>query len=431
MKRALRNFGNVLGNCLYDKDYLSRITKVKVQPSKWDAGDLHRHRDFAPIKKEVISDEQAPQNRTSAVQRNASVQSNNSVASFGSAEFEDDFGGNFFDDTDFSHPDEVRLDDTTMAGGDGHNDGQQQIDQRQGVPRTHSMPQMRSVNIQAPTPLQGMQAPQRPQSVQRPPTNAAQGAGAPRMGPPQTPGAQQRHHQQQQQPANRQHQHISDGSRSNPSSAGTTDSPSNKGAHRLPQDSTAQAPPARPLLAEDHAMPTHPPPGAPIGFVTGRKADLLNQPPEARPLDANFAFNPHAESPSIRRTQGVNPGKSAPISRQLLTAASGAQSPGIAANPQPTGAPGNGFNGVQRPTNSNFVNPSADMNRKIGMPNSGPGGFPNNRGAYKPHAGVKRSAMADVTNTHHPQTDGANDAKKPRVETAAGENGHDNSVAAD
>lgn len=32
LKRALRNFGNVLGNCIYDKDYLARITKVKVEP---------------------------------------------------------------------------------------------------------------------------------------------------------------------------------------------------------------------------------------------------------------------------------------------------------------------------------------------------------------------------------------------------------------
>lgn len=30
MKRALRNFGNVLGNCIYDKDYLAKVTKVKV-----------------------------------------------------------------------------------------------------------------------------------------------------------------------------------------------------------------------------------------------------------------------------------------------------------------------------------------------------------------------------------------------------------------
>lgn len=52
MKRALRNFGNVLGNCIYDKEYLGKISKVKAAPTKWDVDDLHRHSDFAPIKKE-------------------------------------------------------------------------------------------------------------------------------------------------------------------------------------------------------------------------------------------------------------------------------------------------------------------------------------------------------------------------------------------
>ncbi|EDN09113.1 conserved hypothetical protein [Histoplasma mississippiense (nom. inval.)] len=42
LKRALRTFGNVLGNCVYDKEYLSRVTKVKAAPSTWDVGDLHR-----------------------------------------------------------------------------------------------------------------------------------------------------------------------------------------------------------------------------------------------------------------------------------------------------------------------------------------------------------------------------------------------------
>ena len=32
LKRALRNFGNVLGNCTYDKDYISKVTKLKVVP---------------------------------------------------------------------------------------------------------------------------------------------------------------------------------------------------------------------------------------------------------------------------------------------------------------------------------------------------------------------------------------------------------------
>jgi recombination DNA repair RAD52 pathway protein len=32
LKRTLRTFGNVLGNCLYDKAYTAEITKIKVLP---------------------------------------------------------------------------------------------------------------------------------------------------------------------------------------------------------------------------------------------------------------------------------------------------------------------------------------------------------------------------------------------------------------
>ncbi|KAF8252828.1 Rad52/22 double-strand break repair protein [Wilcoxina mikolae CBS 423.85] len=32
LKRALRSFGNVLGNCLYDKDYLAKIARVRAPP---------------------------------------------------------------------------------------------------------------------------------------------------------------------------------------------------------------------------------------------------------------------------------------------------------------------------------------------------------------------------------------------------------------
>ncbi len=30
LKRALRNFGKVLGNCLYDKEYLTKVSKIKA-----------------------------------------------------------------------------------------------------------------------------------------------------------------------------------------------------------------------------------------------------------------------------------------------------------------------------------------------------------------------------------------------------------------
>ncbi len=32
LKRALRNFGNLLGNCVYDKDYVAKVTKLKITP---------------------------------------------------------------------------------------------------------------------------------------------------------------------------------------------------------------------------------------------------------------------------------------------------------------------------------------------------------------------------------------------------------------
>lgn len=32
MKRALRNFGNILGNCVYDKDFVAKVSKIKVTP---------------------------------------------------------------------------------------------------------------------------------------------------------------------------------------------------------------------------------------------------------------------------------------------------------------------------------------------------------------------------------------------------------------
>ncbi|CAE7102365.1 unnamed protein product [Rhizoctonia solani] len=47
IKRTLRNFGNVLGNCLYDKQYVSEIAKVKAPVVKLDQDSLHRRPDLA------------------------------------------------------------------------------------------------------------------------------------------------------------------------------------------------------------------------------------------------------------------------------------------------------------------------------------------------------------------------------------------------
>ncbi|CDO92094.1 unnamed protein product [Kluyveromyces dobzhanskii CBS 2104] len=45
LKRCLRGFGNALGNCLYDKDFLAKIDKVKFDPPDFDEGNLFRPAD--------------------------------------------------------------------------------------------------------------------------------------------------------------------------------------------------------------------------------------------------------------------------------------------------------------------------------------------------------------------------------------------------
>jgi len=63
LKRALRNFGNVLGNCIYDKDYLSKVTKLKFAPKRFDVDRLHRHEDYA-LKKGAVAVVEAEKPKT-------------------------------------------------------------------------------------------------------------------------------------------------------------------------------------------------------------------------------------------------------------------------------------------------------------------------------------------------------------------------------
>ncbi|TFY63076.1 hypothetical protein EVJ58_g3459 [Rhodofomes roseus] len=50
IKRSLRNFGNLLGNCLYDKSYTQEVVKMKVPPPKFNKDDLHRRPEFEDSK---------------------------------------------------------------------------------------------------------------------------------------------------------------------------------------------------------------------------------------------------------------------------------------------------------------------------------------------------------------------------------------------
>jgi DNA repair and recombination protein RAD52 len=329
------------------------------------------------------------------------------------------------DESDFTHPDEVRLDDTSIETPErksiaGPAPGGQQ--QRQGMQRNQSMPQLRAPNVQPPAPIQPVHPPQRLQGPQRPPNNGAQA-------PPQRIPPQQMNNQARPMngipPQPLPHQPEANGPKSNPSSATATES-----------NGTHQQPPT------DLPAPRMPPPGNPEGFVTGRHAELLNNPAGARASNqAAAAFNPHAEATSIRRTHGVNPGKSAPIMKSAIQQQGVQQQPTAphqaqghhppqqqfqpAQRPQSPALPNNGLNGATTPIRTNFVNPAADANRRIGMPPMGP---VQNRGNYKPPsavgpgphvgaAGVKRPPLSDVSNIQ--QADGAGETKKTKLDHPA------------
>ncbi|KAK1228850.1 DNA repair protein rad52 [Marasmius sp. AFHP31] len=88
LKRSLRNFGNLLGNCLYDKNYTQEVVKIKVNPPKFDAEQLHRRPEFSD-KKPTVQSTSGPSTSSAAssstsrapapppnVDRNASSSSN-------------------------------------------------------------------------------------------------------------------------------------------------------------------------------------------------------------------------------------------------------------------------------------------------------------------------------------------------------------------
>lgn len=258
LKRTLRSFGNVLGNCIYDKDYVSQVTKIKAQPvKKFDQDNLHRHSDYAKHVEAKITALKQEQTMAPPPKPAAQV-----VETF------DDFLGDF-DEADFcvpvdGHPDEIVVS-TTAAKAE-------------------------------------------------PPKPAP-----PAARPPQTP-----------------------------SHATRSTTPK------------AQAP---------AAFVPEPNPGEPVAFFSARSVSAPVGNAGAAPQQQNrLLFNPKAESPSIRKTPGIDHSSSKPLSRSGAHVPPASQS-GEDTPSHPDAQPG-------RP------NPALDNARRIGAPG---GGSPlSNRGSYKP-----------------------------------------------
>ena len=369
LKRALRTFGNVLGNCIYDKEYVKKVSKVKVGAARWDPNDLHRHVEYVPkrdpedkthVKQEMVGDRQAEKN-----EMNVNVEGDFELADFDDAEF---------DEHDFGKPDEVVL------------------------PADPPQAAKRLAADQGPA-----ARPPIPRHMTTPSRMPPQGPINPRTAPqrhlPTTPGIPQQHHQGQQG-------HPSPNNNEQSSSPGIASQ--HFGA--LPQANVAPQ----------------------AGFFSARAAEHIDELNKivGGPNEAP-RFNMHAETPSIRKTSGIDHSKSGRLLKNLVP------------DPKPvdTAKP-------VEDTPRDFTNPQTDPTRKIGMPNLGVQS-PMHRGnssAYRPptrramdpsaasttavgHSSggvdrvlqatnVRRAPLNDVSNVQHAVTatthDGF-DAKRQRV----------------
>ncbi|KAH6722569.1 RAD52 DNA repair protein [Leptodontidium sp. MPI-SDFR-AT-0119] len=286
LKRALKNFGNVLGNCLYDKDYVKNVTKMKVGSSKFEPDRLHRHSTFAPPPKKEPEIKQSEE-KSQVVAGNTSLFRRYVPFCL--------FLGLYlqspdFDEADFSvadpdsHPDEVVVPEPPAAASHNFNNSRRVLNQpsRNGPPS----------------------APASPARLNKPSSNDSDTTSL----PPQGQGFF-----------------------------------SARAAQMLPEGTTTDgAPPP--------AIPAHLP-----------------------------VFNPHAESPSIRKTPGIDHKSSKPLTRDLKH---------VPGSSQAVGAPGAGAGAGPAGPRSNIMNPQFDNTRRIGAP-----GSPSpmmNRNSYKPPTMSKR-----------------------------------------
>lgn len=148
-----------------------------------------------------------------------------------------------------------------------------------------------------------------------------------------------------------------------------------------------------------------------VGFFSAR---VVNQLPETSiqgtsnarigAPQAQQAFNPKLESPSIRKTPGIDHSSSKPLARN------GQHVPPAASQGGGT-APGNtsSFTPVRpsmpssQASRGNMVNPSLDQTRRIGAP-MGPGSPLANRGSYRPPT-MKRPPPGDANAGRAPLAD--------------------------
>ncbi|KAM0246273.1 hypothetical protein ACHAQJ_010293 [Trichoderma viride] len=338
LKRTLRNFGNVLGNCIYDQNYVKQVTKIKTQPNKrFDPDNLHRHSDYMkkePIKDVITNSNMNNANNGTTANTAAAVTASTSAA--GGFKLEpmdsfDDFLGEL-DEADFcvpgdGHPDEIMVPNAANLS----NDKPIPNESRQGQPPAGQLAK----------PVPGNNMNRQPQPQPQPYT--------PRQGQPPRP---------------------------------------------------QNALQAKDSLNQAMAPPQQPPPGEPVAFFSARATLDPNQ-AIGNLTQQKQLFNPKAESPSIRKTPGIDHNASKPVARngQHVPPASSQATSSPNANP-------GGFTPLRPSVGSsqargNTMNPSLDQARRIGAP-GGLGSPLANRGQYKPPT-MKRTLPSEGNGANGPR----------------------------
>ncbi|KAH6696936.1 DNA repair and recombination protein RAD52 [Plectosphaerella plurivora] len=365
LKRALRSFGNVLGNCIYDKEYLAKVTKIKPAPTKFDESRLHRHADY------VKREDKAREDRAREDKAKEAREKEDAVKEMADAMGLEDLLDADFDEADFAmadegHPDEVCLPSNDTTG----------LNSRSG-----------SV-APAPPPV-NMQPPARPMG-------RSASAGNIGSNGPHTP-YQNRPQQGQYAQGGQNRPAQPNQPRPPPKAPGLQQPPKNGNATPPPNAGTSGA--------------------EPVGFFSARAVPQEPVMGAAPPIPAGAqAFNPKLDSPSIRKTPGIDHNSSKPVNR------SGQHVPPSSSQSQQ--APGGtGFTPV-RPAGG-VSNPA--LGRRIGAP-AGPASPLANRTSYRPPTMTKRPApqdggagrppLAEVTNSTGAPAAGAGTGAGAAVDAA-------------
>ena len=385
LKRALRNFGNVLGNCIYDKSYLTKVTRLKVGATKWDETMLHRHSDFAP---KTEPDDTKPKVSASAPEAfSEELKPNLPVpAEEETPEFEDSFELADFEEIDFNegnagHPDEVTLPaesaDSTRKSANP-------------APEQSFPPGRTDLTTPSKSQLPGSADPRL--RAARPPHTSALTNTRPQPVPGQRP-------QGLPAPVTR---------------------PAGVDSRFLSETAPRASSPG--VSLPDFGAPQ---PGQIVGFYSAKAAESLDGNNNVVCDGPTIAprFDPHAESPSIRKTTGVNHGKSVPLKRDLSVDTTPIRRDIVSLPPEPprrVGGPGSigPLPGTRGPSTSAYRPPT-----RRGLVDSNPAQpHPAEQGGVdRVLQAAKRTPLGDVSNMQHHATevtaDGA-DVKRRRTADA-------------